>query len=152
MAIVSNSSPLIGLEQIGQINLLQYLFGQVSIPDAVAAEIEHTVSPRSWIYLRSLSRPIHKKTVRPALGSGEREAISLAIEIGASAIILDDEAARDVAGELGLPVIGTAGILVVAKEKKLIQDVKTHLDALKANRFFLSEHVYELILRKAGEL
>src|SRR6266481_5081383 len=99
MATVRNSSPLIGLEQIGQINLLQHLFGQVSIPDAVAAEIEHTVSPRSWIHLTSISRPIHKKTVRPTLGSGEREAISLAIEIRASAIILDDQAARDVARE-----------------------------------------------------
>ena len=118
MAAVNNSSPLIGLEQIGQINLLQHLFGQVSIPDAVAAEIEHTVSPRSWIHLTSISRPIHKKTVRPTLGSGEREAISLAIEIRASAIILDDQAARDVARELGLPVIGTAGILVVAKGKE----------------------------------
>lgn len=122
------------------------------IPDAVAAEIESSVSPRSWIHLRSLSKPVHTKTRRPALGSGEREAISLAIEVGARTVIIDDEAARDVARELGLPVIGTAGILVVAKERKLIHDVKTHLDALKASRFFLSQHVYELILRKAGEL
>jgi hypothetical protein len=90
--------------------------------------------------------------MRPALGPGEREAISLAVYVSASAILIDDQAARRVARELGVPVIGTAGILLVAKERGLIAGVGTHLDALLARRFFLSAQAYELVLRKAGEL
>jgi predicted nucleic acid-binding protein len=152
MAVVSNSSPLIGLEQIGQLDLLHHLFEQVLIPNAVAVETRLSVAPRPWICLRPLAQPLRVETKSPALGPGEREAVSLAVEVNAGAIILDDELARRLARELGLPVIGTAGILLVAKERGLIGNVRSHLDALLARRFFLSTQVYELVLRKAGEL
>src|SRR2546427_12143413 len=69
-------------------------------------------------------------TLRPALGPGERAAISLAAEVKASTIILDEEPARKVAVQLKIPIIGTAGVLVLAKDLKLIVAVKTRVDAL----------------------
>ena len=152
MPVVSNASPLIALEQIQQLDLLRLLFREILIPDGVAAETASTVQPRSWIRQQSLSLPLLAETLRPALGSGEREAICLAVEVKASAIILDDEPARKTAAQLKLPIIGTAGVLVLAKERQLIAAVKPCLDALIEHRFFLARAVYELILGRVGEL
>jgi uncharacterized protein len=91
-------------------------------------------------------------TLRPGLGPGERAAISLAAEVKASTIILDDEPARKIAAQLKIPIIGTAGVLVLAKDRKLIAEVKPCLDALIEHRFFLARAVYELILNRTGEL
>ncbi|PYS48420.1 MAG: DUF3368 domain-containing protein [Acidobacteria bacterium] len=151
MSVVSNSSPLIALEQIRQLDLLQSLFGEILIPNQVAVEIAASVQARSWIRQQSLSRPLLPATQRPTLGPGEREAICLAVEIQAAAILLDDEPARKIAIQLRLPVIGTAGVLILAKERKLIVAVRPCLDALIENRFFLARNVYELIITRAGE-
>ena len=70
----------------------------------------------------------------------------------ASAIILDDEPARKTAVELKLPIIGTAGVLLLAKERHLIAAIRPCLDALIENRFFLTSAIYESILSRAGEL
>ena len=151
MPVVSNSSPLIGLEQIGQLDLLHSLFGEIFIPDGVAAEVSATVRPRPWIRNQSLLHPLLAETQTPALGVGEREAICLAVEMQASAIILDDEPARKTANKLNLRVIGTAGVLVLAKERQLIGSVRSCLDALVDHRFYLSRALYELILSRVGE-
>jgi len=78
---------------------------------------------------------------RPALGPGEREAICLAVEVNAPAILLDDDPARKLAVQLGLAGIGTAGVLVLAKERGLLPAVRPCLDALIENRFFLARAV-----------
>ena len=127
------------------------LFGELLIPDRVAAETVSSVQPRSWIRQQSLSLPLLPATLHPALGSGERAALSLAVEVQAGAILLDDEPARKVAAQLNLQIIGTAGVLILAKERQLIAAVKPCLDALIENRFFLARAVYELILNRAGE-
>jgi uncharacterized protein len=151
MPVVSNSSPLIALEQIGRMDLLQGLFTEIFIPDAVASEVASTVRPRPWIRQQALRRPLLPQTQTAALGLGEREAICLAVEMRASAIILDDDPARRTASDLELRIIGTAGILLLAKERHLIKSVKPSLDALVDHRFFLSRTVYDLILNRAGE-
>jgi uncharacterized protein len=152
MPVVSNSSPLIALEQIGQLDLLQSLFIEIVIPDQVAVETVANVQARSWIRKQSLSLPLLPAVERPGLGPGEREAICLAIEVKADAIVLDDDPARKLATELGLRVIGTAGVLILAKERQLIPAVRPCLDALIENRFFLARALYELILKRVGEM
>src|SRR5689334_1342947 len=134
MIAVSDSSPLIGLEQIEHISLLQSLFVDILIPPSVAHEIRNTVRPRPWIHVDepgAASPP----TLSTALGPGESDAIRLAIARKARVFILDDEPARRAALSFGLPVIGTAGILLLAKERGLIKNVKTPLDALIVHRF-----------------
>ena len=152
MPVVSNSSPLIALDQIGQLELLHPLFTEIVIPDQVAVETVTSVQPRSWIRKQSLSLPLLPAVQRPALGSGEREAICLAIEVKATAILLDDDPARKLATELGFRVIGTAGVLILSKERQLIPAIRPCLDALIENRFFLSRTLYELIIKRVGEM
>ena len=119
MIVVADSSPLNYLVQIGQIDLIPAFYEAVVVPEAVVAEMLHTRTPesvRSWI----TSPPAWLHIQRPAqldpklprqLGAGERQAISLALQLRAGRILLDDRRARIAAIERSLQVSGTLTIL-----------------------------------------
>jgi len=86
------------------------------------------------------------------LDPGETEAIQLALRTNAGLVILDDLPARRLATELGLPIIGTAGILFLAKQRGFVEAVRPALDALRTEGFRLRRDVYEAILRSANEV
>src|ERR1035438_1834356 len=148
MAVVSNSSPLIAVGQIGQLGLLHQLFHEILIPPAVAREAAASVASQEWIHVHSLAEPVLAEALRPGLGEGEREALSLAAEMSARAVIVDDDAARRIGLRLGLPVIGTAGVLLLAKERGYTRAVKPHLIALIEAGFYLSPVLVELIAKR----
>jgi len=152
-AVVADASVLIALRQIGQIALLEKLFGGVLIPPAVAREIAPSL-PRlpHWVRIREVGRPLHAPVEDALLDPGETEAIQLALRTNAEWVILDDLPARRLASELGLPIVGTAGILFLAKQRGLIEAVRPALDALRAVGFRLRRDVYEEILRSADEV
>jgi predicted nucleic acid-binding protein len=149
--VVSNSSPLIGLTQIQQLDLLESLFGNIIIPQAVANETAQSVKLPPWISIKTLTQPIATRILATALGPGESEAISLALEINADLVILDDRAARRLAQGLGLKVIGILGILLAAKNHNLISSLRPHLDNLINYNFHLAPDLYQKILSDAGE-
>ena len=148
--LVSNASPLIALNQIDCLLLLPHLYGSVIVPPAVRREITPSVGHPTWIAERSLQQPIDPR-VPSMLGAGEREAISLALEIGVPRIVLDDLRARRRAESLGLEVIGTLGILVLAKRQRLIPAVRPFAEALLDQGFFVSPSVLGDALASAGE-
>jgi predicted nucleic acid-binding protein len=86
------------------------------------------------------------------VGAGEREAIALALEMGAAELILDDLAARRLAQSLLLVVIGSAGLLLRAKERGLIPRVRPLMQAMQAVDFHISERVFTGILAAADEI
>ena len=86
------------------------------------------------------------------LGPGETEAISLALELRAERVILDDLPARVLAQRLGIPLIGTLGILLAAKRRGLVTAIREPIDTLRAGGFRLATDLYEQVLTKAGEL
>jgi len=150
--VVADASVLIALAQIGQLSLLQRLFGEIVISPAVA----HEVSPSlpqipAWIETRSVQRPLDARLIAARLDPGETEAIALAIQGKVERVILDDLPARRLAMRLGLGVIGTGGVLFLAKQRALIPAVRPPLDALKAAGFRLRKDVYDEILKAAGE-
>lgn len=149
--VVMNSSPLIALEQIGQLDLLDALFGSVLAPPAVAAEVAPTVFLPPIVQIQPLARPLPPKVQSALLGRGESEAIGLAVETAASWLILDDRPARRLAEHLSLPVIGTLGILAAAKRQGKVPAVRPLLDALITRRFRISPKLYEMIIAHAGE-
>ncbi len=89
---------------------------------------------------------------RPRLGTGEREALALAIELKADWIILDDLPARRSAEATGVNVIGTLGTLLTAKQADLLPSIRPELDALVRTSFFLSPLLYNKLLREVGEI
>jgi predicted nucleic acid-binding protein len=149
VTVVADASPLIALVQVGHLPLLEKLFGEVLVPSAVVREVG--VSLPGFIRERKLSQPIPATVSRASLDPGESEAISLALELGADRLILDERLARRLAQELGLPIIGVLGILLASKQKGLIPAVRPILDALVKNRFRITPDLYEWLLAETGE-
>lgn len=148
---VSNSSSLIALTQIGHLDLLEKLFTAILIPPAVTRETASSVVLPIWIGERSLTQPIGSRILRASLGPGEREAISLALEVDAQWIVLDDRPARRLANALGLPVIGTLGILLASKRQGFLSAVRPCVDALVNHGFRIAPDPYEHVLADVGE-
>ena len=149
--VIADASVLIALSNIGQLDLLQWLFGELLVPPAVAREVTARAMLPPWVRTQALDRPLDFRVGEAQLDDGESEAISLALELGAGRLILDDRPARRLAKALGLPVVGTAGLILLARRKELIPAVRPVLDALRAWGFRLSDEVYEELLAAAGE-
>ncbi len=150
MTVVSNSSPLIALEQLGLLNLLEQIFSSVLVPPAVVKEVAPTVTLPQWTTEQALLQSIGAQILSASLG--ESEALSLALELKASLLILDERPARRLAGALGIPVMGTLGLLLKAKNLGLIPELKPQLEALLKYDFRVSSMLYEQVLKSAGEL
>lgn len=152
MPIVSNSSPLIALARIQRLDLVPAILQSILIPPAVAREIEPSIPALpAWLSVKVPFQPTATAHVSGRLGDGEREAIALAIEIGADAVLMDERAGRRVAEEAGLKVIGTLGLLLEAKRAGHITTIRAELDKLLETSFFLSPQLYDQLLRMAGE-
>jgi uncharacterized protein len=149
--VVSNSSPIIALQQIGQLDLLERLYTRLVIPPVVAFEVSPSVELPAWIDQRPLVQTTGSNLLRASLGPGESEAIGLALEVGSRWIILDDRPARRLAQALSIPVIGTPGILLAGKRRGLVDHLRPHLDALIEHGFFIAPGLFDRVIRDAGE-
>jgi predicted nucleic acid-binding protein len=149
---VADASPLIALTQINRLGLLHDLVDSVLIPPAVALEVVPTLPHRPpWIVRRALSLPIPPQILRAGLDPGETDALSLAVELQAADIALDDLRARRLALAMGVPVIGTLGLLLRAKRRGLLHSVLPEITALIAVGFYAAPTVIRSILVAAGE-
>ena len=118
----------------------------------MAREIEPSIPALpAWVSVRVPSSQRPSLTARGRLGDGEREAIALAVEVGADAVLIDERAGRRVAEEAGLKVIGTLGLLLEAKWADHISTIRAELDRLLETSFFLNPQLYDQLLRIAGE-
>jgi predicted nucleic acid-binding protein len=126
--VISNSSPLIALTQIGRLDLLRQLHTSICIPPAVAREVEPTVAKLpEWLLVQQVAHPLQPSTASGSMGPGEREVISLGLELGAELLILDEQPARRLATSLGLRVIGTVGLLMAGKERGFLAKIRPEL-------------------------
>jgi predicted nucleic acid-binding protein len=149
---VTNSSPLIVFQRIGHIDLLPSTLGQLSIPQAVRKEVFGQDPMPQWIEERTLAQPLASQIVAARLGPGEREAIALALELHATLLLIDDLPARRLAQSLNIPVMGSLGLLLRAKNQRLIPVVRPLMEAMQSQEFRISDRVFARILSAAGEL
>jgi predicted nucleic acid-binding protein len=137
---VSDTSPLNYLVLIDGTHILPALFDQVVVPQSVKLELSHERTPRlvrSWIetpppWLLVQTPAVSDSTI--LLGSGERDAICLAKELKADIVLVDDRAARRVAKDRELNVMGTLGLLDLADARGLI-DLAKAMDAIVRTTF-----------------
>jgi len=145
MIVVSDTSPLRYLSEIGGLEWLAQLFGQVVCPVEVLTECRHSSAPdrlRSWAqspppWLRVISTPRNPVDIPESrqLDAGEAAAICLAIDLEADLLLIDERRGRSVASEYGLPITGTLGILLEASVCGLV-DFETALATLIQNTNF----------------
>jgi predicted nucleic acid-binding protein len=156
MLVVSDTSPLNYLVLIGHDAVLASLFTRVLTVPSVIAEMRHPDAPervRAWAAMppawlrvntpKAIDSSLH-------LGAGEAEAISLAVELGADAVLIDERKGARAAADRGLFVTGTLGILQLADEKGLIRLVDA-LAALRATTFRVSEDLFDEMSRRAAQ-
>ena len=157
MLVVADSSPIIGLVKIGVVEILPRLFGTIVIPPAVAAELSSSTRPElirqfiisnpGWLSVRT---PIKVDPISD-LDAGEVEAISLAAELRAVLLLIDETAGRNVAMMRKIPTIRTAALLAKAADAGLIPDLKTVFDRLRATNFRVPSAVLDELLKRHGQ-
>lgn len=151
MSVVADAGPLIALDKIGLLSALYDLFDELIIPPAVAGEIAPTVQAPPWIAQRPLAQPIDARVLAAALGPGETEAMALAMELAMRPVLIDELAGRRVANALSVPIIGTPGLLLVAKQEGIVGALAPMVRRLLATGFFASPSLVNAILLRAGE-
>lgn len=161
MTIICNATPLINFAAIARLNILQATFEQMIIPQAVYDETTGSGFPGTQYVLQAIASgwlqvlPVATiaSTIPVELDDGEREAIALALAIGEPRILLDEREARKVAQELGLQVMGTLGILLLAKNNQTISQVRPILDnMMNVAQYWVSATLYQQVLQLAGEV
>ena len=157
--IIADTGPLIALAVSGQLKLLQQLFEQTLIPEAVLNELCISSSRPGAVALASAldagwlktvaSEPPAKRLLR-TLDQGEAEAITLAGHQNLP-LLIDEARGRIAARKEGIKFFGTGALLIQAKRQKLIPEVKPVLDQMKASGYRISPPLRQEILDRAGE-
>jgi predicted nucleic acid-binding protein len=163
MPAISDTSPLLGLAAIGQLELLHEQFGAVFIPFAVLAELKLESGFRgAAILTQALSdgwleaKPIKNVPLVRALSNelhlGEAEALALASDLGMEMIVIDERDGRAHARDMGLKTVGVLGILLRAKKQGRIKSLTGAMDDLRREiGFFVADELYQMIVKEAGE-
>ena len=159
MILVINASPLIVLSKAGLMDAILELLSDLVIPEPVAHEVAQAKDPtdpaKIWMgnqaHLLKPPPPTTPFLTAWDLGAGETAVIAIAQSRSGSIAVLDDLAARRCAQALGLQVIGTLGIILAAKRRKILPAVKPALDAVVAAGMFISDaHIHDVLVM-AGE-
>jgi predicted nucleic acid-binding protein len=151
--VVSDTSPLHYLILCGVDQVLAQLFEQVVIPPTVFAELQQPNTPamvQEWMRTLPAWVAVQKPTaLDPSLDvdAGELEAICLAREIHAAAVLMDDRAGRHAAAQCGLPVIGTLGLLEQAAVRGWI-DLPQTLERLQRTNARLDPKLVEAVIQR----
>ena len=154
MVVLCDASPLRYLLLIGAADLLSGLYGRIVIPDVVAGELNRPRTPqlvKDWLSQPpgwlEIAVPEHTAAAvfLTELDAGERDAILLALERKADLILMDERDGVQEARRLGLPVVGTVGVLDRAAAKGLV-DLKDAFAQLRATNFRVSPSLLERLL------
>lgn len=157
LKVIANTTPLIALANIGALNLLQKIYGEIIIPPAVVQEIKSepaktSVAASEWIRVCSIKNGNKRNLYKSRLHAGEVEVMILAEEQSADLLLMDDKAAKKTAKFMGYNVTGTLGVLLRAKREAHIEEIKPLLEKLVFDGMFISDGIIRLTLAQAKEL
>jgi predicted nucleic acid-binding protein len=141
MLVIADTGPIISFSLIDKLDILDKLFGQVVIPEAVWRELEPYIEifsiPKALVYrshVIPVTRPFPFAT---KLDDGEKEAIQLFSEVNADLLLVEDHEARKFAETHNISCIGTPGVLELAKRRNLIPALRPlFTDLLAKGRYF----------------
>lgn len=154
-----NSSPLIFLSRAGLIDLLQLLGTEIVVPDVVAIEIQQrgptdvtaqAIANTAWLVVTP-AIPIPSQIQSWGLGAGESSVLAWGYAHPGTEIILDDLSARRCAAAFKIPVRGTLGLVLIAKQRGIIPAARPVLMQLRQGGMFLSDKVMDQALAMINE-
>ena len=148
MIVVADSSPMIVLIEIGHVDVLPRLFGEVIVPPQVLAELLQSNRPQSvhdffaaphvWLIERI---PTAIEAI-PTLHAGELAAISLARELKADLLLIDEVCGRKAAADRHIHLTGTIGVLELAAHRGLL-DLQDAFSKVKETNFGISHNLLD---------
>lgn len=163
LLVVSDTSPLCNLAQLGWLDWLKLRFGKVWIPEAVASELDRwnhvegqhhlrIAIDEGWLEIRSIDDSAALASLPDWIHPGEKEAILLAESLKATHLLMDDRDGRLVAESRNLSVVGVIGIVLWAKEVGHLDCVADALKRLREEaKFFISPKLERQAIASAGE-
>ena len=147
--IISDTSCLIILSKINELDLLRRMYGKVITTAEVANEFGESLP--EWVEIRIASDAYRQRILELQIDKGEASTIALAIELTDSVVILDDYKARKIAESLGIPIIGTIGVIISAKKLGVIESIKPYIQKIRQTNFRISEDIEKRALEESGE-
>ena len=156
---VVNASPLIFLSRGGHLRLLRSVAAQLWVPRAVAEELRvrgaddvtaSQLSSCSWLSIRETA-DIPPTIMQWGLGPGESAVLAEVLGLPGSRAVIDDLAGRKCAASLGIPVIGTLGIVLRARRQGIISAARPVVEDLLRGGMFLSRSLLDRALALVGE-
>lgn len=161
MIVVSDTTPLISLLKIDRIGLLERLFGQVLIPQAVFDELTaderfkleaDQIRQKQFIIVKAVRNPESANILKRATGldQGESEAIILTDELAADVLLMDEAKGRAVSFQMGFKIMGTIGILMGAYEEGELtaDEVRECVEGLQRAGRHISQKHYRMLLER----
>ena len=154
--IVSNASPSIVLLKINKLSILKELFGKIIVPEAVYKEIttkepdKQIFDEKGWIQTRKVTNIEMTTLLEKLVDRGEAEAIVLAKELKAT-LLIDDAKARKYAKFLNIELIGTLGLLKIAKKNRSVQSVRKIIEKMLAEGYHIEDRLVTKLLKDVGE-
>jgi predicted nucleic acid-binding protein len=157
MRIVADTSALLALSACNSLSLLDSLFQEVRVPQAVFRECTVSGKPEAENLRLYLAERIDEIDLSgfviatTGLGQGELEAMALYKQRQADRLLMDDYRARKVAVLNGVAVVGSLGVLLLAKSKGYLPYIGPSLRAIRRAGIFLGDGLIAEALRMAGE-
>lgn len=159
IAIIADSSPLIGLARIGQLDLLRKVSARVIVPQAVWVEVTlfpdlpgaAEISRCTWIDVVTPKPELFTQFIS-LVDRGEAEAIGLALSMPGCLLLMDDALGRRVATKFQIKLTGTVGLLLRSWKLGLIPRLRPCLEALQANGIYIRTELINEALKETGEL
>ena len=158
--VILNTTPLIALCHVGKLGLLQKIYGEVMIPQAVYRELsekkesickKQVDASLDWISVEKIENQMAKSMFKTQLHDGEVEVMILAKEKNADVVIIDDANAKKYAKYLHLPVTGTLGVLIKAKRQGYICELKSIIQEMIDKNIYISDKLMRLCLEQVNE-
>ncbi len=155
---IINASPLIFLSRSRHLDLLRTVADEIWVPEPVATEIQQrgshdltaqAIADTDWL----ITKPVATMPATIAgwrLGAGESGVLALALEQQREAII-DDRAGRKCAATLSIPVRGTLGIVLVAKQRGVIPKARPVIEDMMQAGLYLSRKILDKALARVDE-
>jgi len=158
LPVILNNTPLVALWLLDHFPVLLALYETVWIPRAVEVEFlatdtvarQRALTSSPWIQTIDLRNP-KSALAYTGLDRGEAEVLALAIEHDAKLVVIDERKGRQYAQRLGLPVTGTLGLLLLAKEKGMISQLSPLLYQLQTAGLYFHPTLLHKILVLAEE-
>ena len=147
--VIADTTCFILLSKIGRLHLLQQLFKSITTTNIIAKEFGNPLP--DWVVVAEMKDTHYLEILKLEVDEGEASAIALSFEFDKPLLILDDLKARKVAIKLNLNFTGTLGIILKAKEARLIDAIKPILQEIQSTNFRFSEDVLRQILLIAKE-